>query len=45
MLTVDMVLRRAMKGELDLMGPAMKVAGDLMSIPEIKEPSTTGIRK
>jgi alkylation response protein AidB-like acyl-CoA dehydrogenase len=39
MLTVDMVLRRAMKGELDLMGPAMKVAGDLMSIPEILEPS------
>ena len=26
MLTVDMLLRRAMKGELDLMGPAMKVA-------------------
>jgi len=43
MLTVDMVLRRAMKGELDLMGPAMKVAGDLMSIPEIKEPSTTAL--
>jgi len=41
MLTVDMVLRRAMKGELDLMGPAMKVAGELMSIPEIKEPSNT----
>lgn len=41
MLTVDMVLRRAMKGELDLMGPAMKVAGELMSIPEIREPSTT----
>lgn len=35
MLTVDMVLRRAMKGELDLMGPAMKVAGELMSIPEM----------
>ena len=34
MLTVDMILRRAMKGELDLMGPAMKVAGELMSIPE-----------
>ena len=34
LLTVDMVLRRAMKGELDLMGPAMKVAGELMSIPE-----------
>jgi len=41
MLTVDMVLRRAMKGELDLMGPAMNVAGELMSIPEIKEPSNT----
>ena len=41
MLTVDMVLKRAMKGELDLMGPAMKVAGDLMSIPEIIEPSDT----
>jgi len=34
MLTVDMVLRRALKGELDLMGPAMKVANELMSIPE-----------
>jgi hypothetical protein len=34
MLTVEMVLRRAMKGELDLMGPAMKVASELMSIPE-----------
>jgi alkylation response protein AidB-like acyl-CoA dehydrogenase len=41
MLTVDMVLRRAMKGELDLMSPAMKVAGELMSIPEIKEPSNS----
>lgn len=39
MLTVDMLLRRAMKGELDLMGPAMKVAGELMSIPEMIEPS------
>lgn len=37
MLAVDMVLRKAMKGELDLMGPAMKVAGELMSIPEISE--------
>lgn len=34
MLTVDMILKRAMKGELDLMGPAMKVAGELMSIPD-----------
>jgi hypothetical protein len=34
LLTVDMVLRRAMKGELDLMGPALKVANELMSIPD-----------
>lgn len=37
LLTVDMVLKRAMKGELDLMGPAMKVASELMSIPETPE--------
>ncbi len=41
MLTVDMMLRRAMKGELDLMGPAMKVAGELMSIPPMQDPVTT----
>lgn len=35
LLTVDMVLRRALKGDLDLMGPAMAVAGELMSIPEM----------
>lgn len=40
MLTVDMILKRAMKGELDLMGPAMKVAGELMSIPEFGEEPT-----
>ena len=34
MLTVDMMLKRTMKGELDLMGPAQKVAGELMSIPD-----------
>jgi alkylation response protein AidB-like acyl-CoA dehydrogenase len=43
LLTVDMVLRRAMKGELDLMGPAMKVAGELMSIPEMVEPSKNAL--
>lgn len=37
MLTVDMLLKKAMKGELDLMGPAMKVANELMSIPETPE--------
>lgn len=34
MLTVDMMLKRAMKGELDLMGPAMDVANELMAIPD-----------
>ncbi len=34
MLIVDMMMRKAMKGELDLMGPAQKVAGELMSIPD-----------
>lgn len=34
MLTVDMLLKRAMKGELDLMGPAMAVAKEIMSIPD-----------
>ncbi len=35
LLTVEMVLRRANKGELDLMGPAMQVANELMSIPDL----------
>ncbi|TXB65165.1 acyl-CoA dehydrogenase [Vicingus serpentipes] len=34
MLTVDMLLKKAMKGELDLMGPAQEVAKELMSIPD-----------
>ena len=37
MLIVDMLLKKAMKGELDLMGPAMKVADELMSIPDFSE--------
>lgn len=37
MLTVDMMLKRAMKGELDLMGPAMEVASELMGIPDFGE--------
>lgn len=37
MLVVDMLLKRAMKGEIDLMGPAQAVAGELLSIPDFGE--------
>jgi alkylation response protein AidB-like acyl-CoA dehydrogenase len=37
MLAVDMVLRKALKGELDLLGPSMQVANELMSIPEMED--------
>lgn len=33
LLIVDMLLKRTMKGELDLMGPAQAVAQEIMSIP------------
>ena len=41
MLIVDMILKRAMKGELDLMGPAQKVASELVGIPEFAEADET----
>ncbi|WP_354333328.1 acyl-CoA dehydrogenase family protein [Pedobacter sp. CG_S7] len=41
LLTVDMMLKRAMKGELDLMTPATAVAGELMSIPDFGEDEDT----
>lgn len=34
MLTVDMMLKRAMKGELDLIGPATAVAQQMLQIPD-----------
>lgn len=34
MLTIDMLLKRAMKGHLDLMTPAMEVQKELMAIPD-----------
>ncbi|MGA1331242.1 MAG: acyl-CoA dehydrogenase family protein [Bacteroidia bacterium] len=34
MLIVDMMLRKALKGHVDLLGPARRVAGELMEIPD-----------
>jgi len=41
LLIVDMLLKRAMKGELDLMGPAQKVAMELVGIPEFSDADET----
>ena len=38
MLIVGMLLKKAMKGQLDLMGPALKVGQELMEIPSFEEP-------
>ena len=45
LLTVDMVLKRAMKGKLDLMGPAMNVQKELMSIPDFGSDDETPFAK
>src|SRR5690606_11157134 len=39
LLIVDMLLKRALKGELDLMGPAQAVAAELMVIPSMGDTS------
>ncbi|MDZ4666688.1 MAG: acyl-CoA dehydrogenase family protein [bacterium] len=41
MLTVDMILKRALKGELNLMEPAMKVIQELMAIPDFGDADET----
>ena len=38
MLTVDMILKNAMKGQMDLMTPAMAVAQEIMGIPDFGMP-------
>jgi alkylation response protein AidB-like acyl-CoA dehydrogenase len=45
LLTVDMVMKRAMKGRLDLMGPAMAVSKELMSIPDFGSSDDTAFAK
>ncbi|MFY0645030.1 MAG: acyl-CoA dehydrogenase family protein [Bacteroidia bacterium] len=39
MLAVGQVLKKALKGELDIMGPAMKIQEELMEIPDFGEES------
>lgn len=41
MLILDMFLKRGMKGEIDLMGPAMAVQKELMGIPEFGNEEAT----
>jgi len=43
LLTIDMLLKRAMKGTLDLMTPAMEVQKELMSIPDFGSGESEGL--
>lgn len=45
LLALDMTLKRAMKGKLDLMTPAMNVMKELMSIPEFGSDDETPFAK
>jgi len=40
LLTVDMLVKRSMKGRLNLMGPAMAIQKELMTVPEFGEAPT-----
>jgi alkylation response protein AidB-like acyl-CoA dehydrogenase len=43
MLTIDMLLKRAMKGHIDLMTPAMAVQKELMAIPDFGAGDDEGV--
>jgi alkylation response protein AidB-like acyl-CoA dehydrogenase len=43
MLTIDMLMKRAMKGSIDLMTPAMAVQKDLMAIPDFGASDDGGV--
>ncbi len=45
LLVVDMLVKRSMKGRIDLMGPAMAIQKDLMSIPSFGEEETGFLEK
>jgi alkylation response protein AidB-like acyl-CoA dehydrogenase len=42
-LTIDMLMKRAMKGQLDLMSPAMAVQKELMAVPDFGAAEEAGI--
>ncbi|TAG58566.1 MAG: acyl-CoA dehydrogenase, partial [Cytophagales bacterium] len=41
MLIIDMLIKRAMKGKIDLMGPAMAVQKELLAMPEMESSEIT----
>src|SRR5688572_25700832 len=43
MLTIDMLMKRAMKGQLDLMTPAIAVQKELMAIPDFGTSDDSGV--
>lgn len=43
LLSVGMLVRKAMKGEIDLLGPAKAVQKELMSIPDFGDADTSGL--
>ena len=43
LLTIDMLMKRAMKGSLDLMTPAMAVQKELMAIPDFGASDDTAV--
>ncbi len=43
LLAVDMILKKGLKGEIDLMGPAQAVQQELMSIPSMGQDEETGL--
>jgi len=43
MLTIDMLMKRAMKGSIDLMNPAMAVQKELMAIPDFGASEEEGL--
>jgi hypothetical protein len=43
LLSIDALLKRAMKGQLDLMGPGMAIQKELMSVPDFSAPDADDV--